>query len=346
MKTKPGKTFGRKSLALAKYKLLILTDHAVHSADNSLYALARSLRRHPLCRRLEVASRGFADNDAFFKNHQTDEFWVSEAADDFAFDPSGKHFKTGWKKSNLGQYDGILLRLPHPISEPFFDFLTRRFPEQKIINRPSGILKTSSKAFLLEVPELCPPMQLCRNWDEIEAFSKNFPIVLKPLRGYGGKGIFKIENGEIWEGDQPVDRLIFEKFIRAGGQEFLGMQYMKNVYEGDKRILVVNGKVLGASLRLPRPGSWMCNISQGGHSRYADADAGELEIAHRLSQKLLPLGVVIFGFDTLADDDGRRLLSEVNVLSIGGIAAMQQESGRPVMQQTADLLWDYFLENI
>ena len=121
------------------------------------------------------------------------------------------------------------------------------------------------------------------------------------------------------------------------------MEYLPGVKHGDKRVLVVNGKIMGASLRIPPDGSWMCNVSLGGHSVYADVEPEEKEMAKILIEKLAKRGICIFGFDTLIGKEGKRVLSEVNVLSIGGIVPMEKESGRPVVQMTADGIVDWML---
>ena len=121
---------------------------------------------------------------------------------------------------------------------------------------------------------------------------------------------------------------------------------MKNVGQGDKRIVVINGEIVGSALRLPPKGGWICNSSQGGNAHYAKADEREQWIVEQLNQALLPRGIAMYGVDTLVDDDGQRILSEVNTLSIGGVKQMAALSGKPLVKKSADLLVEYIQGNV
>ena len=124
------------------------------------------------------------------------------------------------------------------------------------------------------------------------------------------------------------------------------MKYLKNVDRGDKRVIVVNGKIMGATLRIPKQGSWICNLSAGGSSNLAKADDNEIKISESISPTIIDQGVVIFGFDTLVDDNGNRVLSEINTLNVGGLLQAEMHSGKPVVQDSANLIWSYICEKI
>jgi len=132
--------------------------------------------------------------------------------------------------------------------------------------------------------------------------------------------------------------------IEAGN--YLAMKYLKNVSQGDKRILVVNGKIMGASLRIPKPGQWLCNVSQGGTSVAAEITPEEEEMIAAVAPVLLEKGVVIFGADTLMDDDGKRVLSELNTNSIGGFPQAEAQTGRPILQQTINGIYTYLTSRL
>lgn len=323
-----------------QYKILCLTDHRHHSAENSIYELLKTMSAHPGAKYVDVATRGDSRNDDFFFGLQTDQLYVSRVEATFSY---AKAFDT-WSlahKRPLSHYDIILLRLPRPIPDGFFDFLTAHFPENAIINRPSAIKETGSKAFLQSVRELCPPIHLCRNLRDIEAIRNSFPIVLKPFEGYGGRGILKISGNEVWEGDKKFTYQAFRDAYLDDPTPYLAMKYLEYVDQGDKRVLVAGRSVIGASLRKPAEGSWMCNVSQGGTSHYAELEPEEWHIAHQLIQILNPRGIVLFGFDTLMDQDGKRKLSEINTLSVGGLVQAGELSGEPVVQRVVDAFWEY-----
>lgn len=326
-------------------RLLILTDHSRHTSQNSVYALAPALQRHPLCTGVDIATRAAENNHGFFYRFNQPGVHAIPITDSFAFSRSGKAYRNDSRLVSLKDYDAILLRIPHPIPEGFWNFLSENYPEHQIINRPSGIAETSNKQFLLELADLCPPIQLCTQPEEVDSFRSRFPIVLKPLLSYGGQGIVKIDGNRAWIGQRPLPLSQFFRQWRQSPAPYLGMKYLSNVSQGDKRIVVANGQVLGAALRLPAPGAWMCNVAQGGLAMPAEPDADEWRIAERLTHTLSQKGIVLYGFDTLIDDNGRRILSEINTLSIGGLAQIGQFTGRPVIQQTADILMQYIKQN-
>ena len=119
------------------------------------------------------------------------------------------------------------------------------------------------------------------------------------------------------------------------------MKYLKNVSSGDNRILVVGGQIMACSLRIPPEGSWLCNVAKGGKSVKSIVTKEEIEIVKGLTPKLISEGVFIFGVDTLEDDDGNRILSEVNTLSIGGFPQAQKQSGKPIIKMTINKIFEY-----
>lgn len=325
--------------------VLVLTDHSSHNSSNSLYALCSELRRNPDIGAVHVASRGNSANEPFFIQFQNIPLRAWALDGEMRFKDGAYRFMQETIPANIRDYDWIWLRLPRPIPDGFFAFLGREAGEERIFNQPAGIEETSNKAFLTNFPEICPPIQLCQNADDIWGFQEQFPIVLKPLENYGGRGVVKVQEGYVYENDKKTafsDYLpVFEQQFRAGG--YLGMKFLRNVTQGDKRIIVANGEVVGAVLRIPPKGSWLCNAAQGGQAAVARADAGELKMARRLAEALLPKGIAMFGMDTLVEDDGRRILSEVNTLSIGGIKPLEDLSGEPLVRKTTDLITQYLL---
>lgn len=328
---------------MKKYHILALTDHRKHSKENSIYALLSTLATHPQCENLEIASRGNALNNSFFYEMTSTKIHVRKLDQKFAFQADGKQFFEKLKEKDIADYDVILMRLPRPISDDFLVFLAKKAGKTVFINDPLGIIKTSSKAFLLNFPECCPPIQICHSVKEIIDFAEQYPIVLKPLREYGGKGIFKIENGKVYEGNSVYETQIYLQNIKQQieTEGYLMMKYLKNVTQGDKRILVVGGQIMAASLRLPPPNSWLCNVAQGGTSVTAQLENEEIAIIKTISPRLEAEGIFIFGADTLVDDDGKRILSEINTLSIGGFPQAEKQTGKPIVKNTINKIIKY-----
>jgi len=326
---------------MQQFKMLVLTDHTNHSAENSLYALVQAMRIHPHCLQIDLATRGNELNNSFFKKHIAKSLFVSKVDETFAYSSDGKSLTKNLRQAILREYDVIWLRMPPPLSDEFLNFLIQSFPCQLIINDPKGIQITGSKKFLTHFSESCPPMQVCESIEDILTFKNRFPIVLKPFREYGGKGIVKINGNQVWEGNHLISFEHFIEKIQKTNIEYLGVKFLKNVSQGDKRIVVVNGQVMGASLRLPAKDSWLCNIAMGGSANFTEADEDEIKIVHQINPILSKMGIVMYGVDTLVDDDGKRVLSEINTTSIGGLPQIAKLTGKPLVEEAVDMIWTY-----
>jgi len=318
------------------FDILILTDHSRHTAENSVYALAAALSQHPDIHTVDIASRGQEENTYFFAGNVDSVLTVIPAMPDLTFEKALELFTNGSTEGEITDYDFVLLRLPPPAPEMLFNALMEHIPADHLINSPGGILHTSSKAFLLTVAALCPPIRIVRNPEETFDFLSMYPLVLKPLQGYGGKGIVRLTTQEAE--DASGLRYTLEDFFKAWTPPYLAMQFLDRVTEGDKRTIVVNGEIMGSAIRTPGAGQWICNVAQGGNAGHAVPDADEQHIAEVLSTALGKFGIVIFGFDTLVGNDGHRVLSEVNTMSIGGLKQIRDAHDQPVISKVVDNL--------
>lgn len=324
-------------------KVLILTDHLKHSDSNSFYLIANSLYEHKEVESVHVVSKGIEQNTNFFEG-KSKEFVALKMKDFIEFE-SFKNQILESKVSSLDRknFDSIFLRLPRPIHPDFFDFLEQNFDPNRIINKPSGITKTGSKSFLLELKDYCPPMKMVHSIEEIYQFKNQFPIVLKPLEEYGGKGLVRIDEDIVYIGNE--EKIEFSAFAKRYAQNpitYLAMKFLRNVTKGDKRIVVADGKVLTSALRFPGEGSWLCNISQGGSSKIEAITEDEKNIIEAINPLLKKEGIFLYGLDTLEEDDGARVISELNTLSVGGIAPGAIATGQPL----GDVLAKAFIKYI
>jgi len=267
---------------MRKLKFLILTDHLGHSKQNSLYSLTRKLVKDSRTAFVFIASRGDDRNNAFFTGKMKAAIYGLTAKENFSFDPSGKQFSSSADHLQYGEADVVWLRLPPPADQNFFAHLTPLFPasapenfslsedEERplVINHPAGIIETGSKAYLLNFSNFTAAVRRVQSKLEVQRFATLHPIVLKPLQEYGGRGLVRIMNDQAEVGGEqfPLHKWLDTTSADIEAGNYLAMKYLKNVSEGDKRILVVNGEIMGASLRIPAPGQWLCNVSQGGTS--------------------------------------------------------------------------------
>ena len=322
-------------------KLLILTDHRGHTANNSLYAITRALVADERVGEVRIASRGTAANASFYTcspSGKTLPLHATRASDEFAFDAQGSCFdESRLTPTPLTWPDLVFLRIPHPVPGTWFTYLREAFAKTRIINRPEGIAATTSKEWLLNVPELCAPMQLCASPTAVQAFAKTRPSVLKPLAGYGGRGILRAGEAGVQVGSKTVTWREWPNHGLAQ-QPYLAVEFLPRVSEGDKRIVVVDGEVIGAVLRVPAEGHWLANVSQGAHAEPAELSFAERRIVDALAPHMNALGIVMYGIDTLIGNDGQRVLSEVNTMSVGGVTDLPPANGRTAAQRTAAAL--------
>jgi len=327
-----------------KFKVLILTDHKSHSGENSLYDLAVKMLQHELTAKIDIVSRVNSENDDFFNCKTSAPIYATEIDESFSYNIESHPLSRNYVQIDSSDYDLVWLRLPPPLSKNFLNYISSYFQNIPIINDPKGIYETGSKEFLINFETICPPLEICRSIDDINKFKSKFPIVLKPFREYGGRGIVKINGEEVSEGNHKISFETFAKQYEQNPIEYLAVKFLKNVDKGDKRIIVVKGKILGASLRLPPKDSWICNVSMGGSSNIADVDPEEEEIVRLVDPMLSKMGIVMYGIDTLVDDEGKRVLSEINTTSIGGLPQVARFKKQPLVEEAIDLIWKYYLD--
>ena len=328
---------------MKKYRILCLTDHKSHSKENSLYAIVSKLSQNSRCEEIVVASRSNEKNTTFFFDHKFDSLFATKVDDQFDFESGNEKLMSVNSRILVDDFDIIFLRLPRPVTDDFLYSLESTFPNKLFINKPSGIVRCSNKSVLLNFQNVCPPIKLCTSVDEIIEFSKLQDIVLKPLKEYGGKGLVRIMNGVLNDGKEDHDIYEYLEKIKTiiTSEGLMAMKYLTNVKLGDKRLLVVGGEVLAASLRMPAKGSWLCNVSMGGLAQIAVADEDELDIVRVIDPFLSKNGIFIYGVDTLVDDSGKRTLSEINALSIGGFMQAEEQTGKPILQISTNKIFNY-----
>jgi glutathione synthase len=125
----------------------------------------------------------------------------------------------------------------------------------------------------------------------------------------------------------------------------MAMKYLKKVNQGDKRILVVAGVCLGAVLRVPKSGSWLCNLAQGATSESVELTKEESYIVNMVDPMLSKEGINVYGIDTLVDDDGKRIMSEINTTNVGGFVQLQETSEIDILHKTVELMFNRLEES-
>ena len=322
-------------------KLLILIDHTNHTVHNSVYLIAQALVQSEKYDEIWMASKGQLSNQEFFNNIHTVDFDACQVNDRFAFPYS--QFITQAKRKNLNDFDFIFLRLPPSGNAQFFEKLSISFDVSRILNNPNGILKTSSKAYLLELEQFSPIVKMVSSIEDVIDLVRRFQdVVLKPLRSYGGIGIIRIYRDHFEYKGEQYDISEFEALFNRRDQDYIGTRFLKNVINGDKRIVVAFGQVVSYRLRLPSSEGWLCNVSQGGTDVATSITDQEYEIIEYLTPQLEKEGIYMYGLDTIEDDQGTRIISEINTASIGGIAPFEKSTGTPSTRLVSELITAHF----
>jgi glutathione synthase len=244
--------------------------------------------------------------------------------------PKGEHFALGDKREvELGVYDVVLMRQDPPFDMNYITIthmLERIHPKTFVVNPPAAVRNAPEKILVTEFPDLMPPTLITRDRARIAAFRKEHGnIIVKPLYGNGGAGVFFIQ-----EGDHNLASLI-ELFEQSFREPFMIQRYLPDVRKGDKRIIIVDGEPVGAINRVPAEGEARSNMHVGGRPELIDLTARDREICARIGPALKQRDMIFVGIDVIGD-----YLTEINVTSPTGIREIKRFGGPDI----AVLIWD------
>jgi len=243
----------------------------------------------------------------------------------------GNHHRFGsFEELDLAGVDVILMRQDPPFDMAYITatHLLELLPENGplVINDPAAVRNAPEKLFVLRFKELMPPTLLTRDRDAIRAFWREHEdIILKPLFGNGGAGVFRLRPG-----DENLTALleIYESIQR---EPIMVQRYIPEVRQGDKRIILVEGEAIGAVLRVPPEGEARANLHVGARPVKTELTARDHEICAAIGPTLRAQGLVFVGIDVIGD-----WLTEINVTSPTGI----QEIARLDGIEIAPRIWD------
>ena len=199
-----------------------------------------------------------------------------------------------------------------------------------VVNDPSWVIASPEKIIPLVFPELQPPTLITRELEPILAFrAQHKDIVIKPLYGHGGAGVFRIKPD-----DGNLEALV-EMFRGQGSSPFIAQAFLPSVTEGDKRIILVDGEPCGAINRKPPEGAIRSNMVVGGVAEGADLTARELEICQKIGPELKKRGLIFVGIDVIGGN-----LTEINVTSPTGAQAIKRLTGVDPVARMWDVVQD------
>jgi len=245
-------------------------------------------------------------------------------------DVTGDHFALGaCEHTDLSMMDVILLRQDPPFDMHYITtthILERIHPKTLVVNDPASVRNAPEKILVTQFPDLMPETLITKDLAQVHAFRREFgDIIVKPLYGNGGAGVFHLTPQ-----DDNLTSLV-EMFDAHYREAFIVQRYLPQVREGDKRIILIDGKPVGAINRVPQQGNARSNMHVGGRAEKTDLTAREKEICSRLEPILRKYGFILVGIDVIGG-----FITEINVTSPTGLREVKRFGGVDI----ASLFWN------
>ena len=242
----------------------------------------------------------------------------------------GDHFTLGDEEViELKSMDVILMRQDPPFDMSYITathILESVHPKTLVVNDPVHVRNAPEKLFVTHFPELMPPTLITSDRQEILGFrAEHKDIIVKPLFGNGGAGVFHIAPG-----DENLGALL-ELFTQLYREPIIVQRYLPEVRQGDKRIILIDGEPVGAINRVPAAGEARSNMHVGGRPEQAGLTARDKEICAAIGPALRERGMIFVGIDVIGN-----YMTEINVTSPTGL----QEINRFEKVVLEDRIWD------
>lgn len=230
--------------------------------------------------------------------------------------------ETGREWAPLKAFDAVIMRKDPPFD---FEYLTATWLLERaeadgvrVFNRPRALRDHSEKLAITEFPQYAPPTLVARDMHRLQQFiEEQRDVILKPLDGMGGSQIFRIHRND------PNRNVILETLTHEGKRTVMAQRYLPEISLGDKRILLIGGKVVPWCLaRIPKAGETRGNLAVGGTGVAQELSARDHEIADHLAPLLLKRGLMLVGIDVIGSH-----LTEINVTSPTCMVEIRQQTG-------------------
>lgn len=233
----------------------------------------------------------------------------------------------------LASFDVVLMRKDPPFDSEYF-YSTHLLEQAeregaRVYNRPRALRDHPEKLAILEFPDLIGPTLVTRNAAHIREFHEEYQdIILKPLDGMGGMGIFRVGPDGMNLGS------ITETLNRGGAQSVMVQKFLPEIVDGDKRILIVGGEPVPYCLaRIPQGSEVRGNLAAGGKGVAKPLSARDWEIGRTLGPVLAARGLLLAGVDVIGS-----CVTEINVTSPTCFQEIAQQTGCDVASRFQDAL--------
>ncbi len=235
----------------------------------------------------------------------------------------------------LTEYDVIMMRQDPPFNMAYITatYILEKLPNSTlIVNNPFEVRNSPEKVFVTNFPHLMPKTLISRNVNTIKNFKNEFKdIIIKPLYGNGGHGVFHL---------RPEDEnlnSILEMFFIQNKEPLMIQEYLKDVRNGDKRIILLNGEPVGAVNRIPQLGESRSNMHVGGKPKKTELTRRDKHICNEISVSLKEKGLYFVGIDIIGD-----YITEINVTSPTGIREIKNLDSIAI----DEMFWDFIEKKI
>ena len=240
---------------------------------------------------------------------------------------------TASRTATLASFGAIVMRKDPPFDTEFF-YATHLLEQAeregaKVFNKPRALRDHPEKLAILEFPQFIGPTVVTRDAGDIKRFhAEHRDIILKPLDGMGGMGIFRVKD------DGLNLSSIIETLNKDGSETVMVQKFLPAIVDGDKRILVIGGKPVPYCLaRIPQGGEVRGNLAVGGKGVAQAISARDREIAEALGPILAARGLLLVGLDVIGDS-----LTEINVTSPTCFQEITDQTGCDVAALFVDAL--------
>ena len=234
----------------------------------------------------------------------------------------------------LAQFSCIWMRKDPPVDEGYL-YATHLLEVAerkgvKVVNKPSSLRAWNEKLGALRYSNLMAPTIVASKVNDLINFAQaNEEVVIKPLGGKGGQGVIRLDK------NSPGSRAIIELITSQEQLPVMMQKFIPEVQNGDKRIIIVDGKPLGAINRIPNQGDFRSNLAMGGKAERTSLSSAEKSICLELSQHLQEEGLFFVGIDVI-----NGMLSEINVTSPTGLREIEKLSNKNISEEVIEKLLD------
>ena len=271
--------------------------------------------------------------------------WGRIAPLDVREDPQRWHTLGPAQWRDLRELDVVLMRKDPPVDAQFiYDTMVLEAAQRggvTVVNDPRSLRDCNEKLFSLEFPQCTAPALVARDVSELRRFTaEHGEVVLKPLDGMGGRGIFRVQVGDS-NLNSMLETLLGGDAHGAGRQLVVVQKYIPEISAGDKRILVVDGDPVPYALaRIPQGDDFRGNLAAGGRGVGVPLSERDRWIVSQVAPELRRRGLLFVGLDVIGD-----YLTEINVTSPTCVRELDAQFGLNIAGQLFDVIEQHVTGN-